>query len=62
MYNPEKVVKQTKHNGTSLKGDPYRIEIFLQLQDYSPAERKTILATNYKVVFVGEPLLRLLPA
>ena len=58
----KRVLFQAKNNGTVLKGNPHRKIIFSWLKDYSPTERKRILDTYYKAMFVREPFARLLSA
>ena len=58
----KQVLYQAENNGTSLKGDSHRRDIFTWLQDYSTAERKKIIDTYFKAIFVREPFARLLSA
>ena len=58
----KRVLYRAQNSGKSLKGNPHRKENFSWLKDYSPAERKTILDTYYKAMFVREPFARLLSA
>lgn len=60
----KRVLHRVQHNGTALEGNPhlYRNNKLSVLQNYTPAERKTILDTYYKAMFVREPFARLLSA
>ena len=56
------VFYQALHNGTGRKVYPHRKSLWSFLIDYPPAERKRILDTYYKAMFVREPFSRLLSA
>ena len=58
----KRVLYQVRHNGTGLRVSPHNKSLFSFLIDYPPAERKTILDTYYKAMFVREPFSRLLSA
>ncbi|KAJ7376480.1 Carbohydrate sulfotransferase 10 [Desmophyllum pertusum] len=58
-----RVLYEAENNGTTIQGSPHRGELFSWLdRDYLPAERKKILDTYYKAMFVREPFARLLSA
>ena len=58
----KRVLYKAKNNGTALQGNPHRKRNFSWLKDYSPAERRRILDTYYKAMFVREPFARVLSA
>ena len=58
----KRVLYEVKNNGTKLRGNPHDKKHFSRLDDYLPAERKAILDTYFKAMFVREPFARLLLA
>ena len=51
-----------KNPGNVLHSNPHKNSLFKWLKDYSPDERKEILDTYYKAMFVREPFERLAAA
>ena len=56
----KRTLYKAENNGTELEGDPHSQSVLSRLKHYSSSERKEILRTYYKAMFVREPFSRLL--